>query len=256
VSGGRSGAILDTFYGGPVGPLAIVDTMFGQSVPGGRVRWCVVNCLAVLCSLLSFSPYVQMPITIYDPTEPMQPISDYNMTSGLGRTYRYYTGKTLYSFGFGLPFWGNFPQYFDFALSASNVSPCDSINVSATVSVASLPGAQTGGDEVVQVYVNTPQGVGFDVPLHSLQGFARITLGPGHTSQSVSFTLDAWSMSVTDGNGDRVILPGTYNVWIGSGQPSDPRVPAPLFGSFTVTGSSPVVVSDQCTDLARRCYAC
>ncbi len=55
----RVGAILDTFYGGPLGPQAIVETLFGDVVPGGR-----------------------MPITVYDPSEPMEDMTNYDMTAG------------------------------------------------------------------------------------------------------------------------------------------------------------------------------
>ena len=57
--GARISAIIDAFYGGVSGPQAIADIIFGAVVPSGR-----------------------MPITIYDPTEPMQPLSDYDMTAG------------------------------------------------------------------------------------------------------------------------------------------------------------------------------
>lgn len=36
-----------------------------------------------------------MPITIYDPSEPMEDLGNYDMTAGLGRTYRCYFRKRL-----------------------------------------------------------------------------------------------------------------------------------------------------------------
>ena len=196
-----------------------------------------------------------MPVTIYDPSEPIKSLGDYNMTDGLGRTYRYYTGKTLFAFGFGLPFWGEFPTYSNFQLSAQSIAPCGSVTVSVTVST---PGNGVVGDEVVQCYVAAPPAPGgaYPVPLHALEGFKRVTLGPSTPTATVSFTLDAWSMSVTNANGDRVVNPGKYSVWIGSGQPSDTNVPAPLSATFIMTGSSTVVVSSGCSDLPRPCYAC
>ena len=75
------------------------------------VEQCCLSCYRLIRLQLfqvfgAFVPGGRMPITIYDPSEPMQPMTDYDMTSGLGRTYRYYTGKTVYPFGAGLSFWG------------------------------------------------------------------------------------------------------------------------------------------------------
>jgi beta-glucosidase len=198
---------------------------------------------------------VQMPITIYDPNEPMQSLGDYNMTDGLGRTYRYYTGKTLYAFGFGLPFWGEFPEYSNMQLSSQSIVPCGSVTVTVTVTA---PGNGVVGDEVVQCYVAAPPAPdnAYPVPIHAMQGFSRVTLGPSAPTTTVSFSLDAWSMSVTNADGDRVVNPGKYVIWVGSGQPTDANVPAPLAMTFVVTGSSTVVVASGCPDLPRRCYAC
>lgn len=62
---------------------------------------------------------------------------------------RYYTGKTLYSFGFGLPFWGSFPTYSALSLSSSSIAPCDMITV--TVTVTAPAGLSVTGDDVAQV---------------------------------------------------------------------------------------------------------
>ena len=98
----------------------------------------------------------------------------------------------------------------------------------------------------------------------------------------VSFQLDAFSLSVTDNNGDRVVLPGlhgwmyagclmvtvavlliagTYTVWVGGHQPVNVNNASLadstglLEATFTVTGSEGVLVS-SCPSLLRKCYAC
>jgi beta-glucosidase len=72
------------------------------------------------------------------------------------------------------------------------------------------------GDEVVQLYL-THAGIPA-APLRSLGGFQRVNLGP-RQSKTVSFTLSGRDLSIVDEAGQRKVVPGTVQVWIGGGQP-------------------------------------
>ena len=74
-------AILEAFMPGVHGAQAIAETVYGHNNPGGK-----------------------LPVTIY-PASYVDEVDflDMSMTAGPGRSYRYYTGKPLYPFGFVLP---------------------------------------------------------------------------------------------------------------------------------------------------------
>jgi beta-glucosidase len=93
-----------------------------------------------------------------------------------GRTYRYFQGDPLYTFGFGLSY-----SKFEYSgLSATRASK--GAEISVTVKNASA----REGDEVVQLYVGG--GPGEEAPIRSLRGFQRVHLRAGESRQ-VSFTL-------------------------------------------------------------------
>ena len=103
------------------------------------------------------------------------------------------------------------PQY----TSAPRITATDTITVSVDVTnTGSKP-----SDEVVQLYL-THAGVP-GAPRRTLQGFQRIHLAPGE-SKPVAFPLRDRALSVVDAQGQRKIVPGKVDVWIGGGQP-DPR---------------------------------
>jgi beta-glucosidase len=129
------------------------------------------------------------------------------------RTYRYFQGTPLFPFGYGL-------SYTTFAYSRLNVGrrhiTGDSVHVTADVKNTGA----LAGDEVVQVYVSNKT-ASVPVPLRSLSGFRRVHLAPGEQAV-VEFTLAPDAFSVIDANNERVILPGTFEISVGGGQPNGP----------------------------------
>lgn len=71
-------AILQAWYPGESGGLAVAETLYGINNPAGR-----------------------LPVTFYKSNSQLPDFEDYNMT---GRTYRYMTEKPLYAFGHGLSY--------------------------------------------------------------------------------------------------------------------------------------------------------
>ena len=72
----HANAILETWYSGEEGGAAIAATLSGRNDPGGR-----------------------LPVTFYRMSDQLPSFEDYSMK---GRTYRYFTGKPLWPFGYGL----------------------------------------------------------------------------------------------------------------------------------------------------------
>jgi len=194
----QADAILDAWYPGEQGGTAIAQVLTGDYNPAGR-----------------------LPVTFYRATRDLPPYVSYDMQ---GRTYRYFTGKPLYPFGYGLSY--TTFAYADPALSTTGLKAGTPLYVGTRV-------RNTGtraGDEVVEVYLDAS-----DVPLaprHALVAFQRVHLEPGE-GRRVEFELSPRQLSTVDAAGHRAVVAGRYRVIIGGGQPGD----APGVGaSFTITG--------------------
>ena len=74
----HANAILEAWYPGEFGGKAIARTLTGENNPAGR-----------------------LPVTFYSSLSELPAFTDYSMQN---RTYRYFTGTPLYSFGYGLSY--------------------------------------------------------------------------------------------------------------------------------------------------------
>ena len=119
-----------------------------------------------------------------------------------GRTYRYFSDKPLYSFGFGL-------SYTSFSYSGiklpSNVKAGDPVNVEAEVKNT----GSAAGDEVVELYLTQPKAS--ETPIRVLAAFTRVHLAPGKSAH-IGLTIDPRSIAQVDSDGNRGIVPGEYSV--------------------------------------------
>jgi beta-glucosidase len=173
-------AIVEAWYPGQEGGTAVAGLIAGDFNPAGR-----------------------LPVTFYKSVDQLPAFEDYSMSK---RTYRYFNGEPLYPFGYGLSF-----TRFEYANPRASVS---GNQVSLSVEVKNA--GDRDGDEVVQVYLTQPGAPG--APLRALKGFQRIELKRGE-QKTVQFTLRDRDVSIVDPAGQRRIVPGTVQVWIGGGQP-------------------------------------
>ncbi len=165
----HANALLAAWYGGEELGTAIAETLAGVNNPAGR-----------------------LPVTFYKSVDQLPSFADYAMK---GRTYRYFKGDPLYSFGFGLSY-----SHFEYSgLRAKRTST--GAEIQATVKNTSA----LNGDEVVQLYV--AGGAGEESPIRSLRGFKRIHLRAGERRR-VSFTLGSSDLSKS-----------TVEISVGGGQP-------------------------------------
>ena len=198
----NAAAVLEAWYPGVDGGAAVARTLAGLSNPAGR-----------------------LPVTFYASLDGLPAFTDYSLK---GRTYRYFTGKPLWGFGYGLSY-SKF-TYGPVKLSASTLKAGDPIVASVTVTNEGT----MSGDEVVEAYLKTPQEGG---PIHSLVGFDRVTVGPGG-SKEVTLKIDPRSLSSVDDQGNRSILAGKYTLTLGGAQPEETA--AKSEAGFTVTGTAPL----------------
>jgi beta-glucosidase len=177
-------AILEAWYPGEEGGTAVAEALAGDFSPAGR-----------------------LPVTFYKSVEQLPPFDDYSMAN---RTYRYFDGKPLYPFGYGLSY--TTFRYTNPRVDRTTVAAGEAVTVSVDVANS----GKMAGDEVVELYL-THEGVA-GAPRRELHGFVRIHLDPAQ-SQTVRFNLNDRDLSVVDEAGRRQIVPGTVQVWIGGGQP-------------------------------------
>jgi beta-glucosidase len=139
-------AIIEAWYPGQAAGRAIADVLFGDYNPAGR-----------------------LPVTFYTSTRDLPPFEDYNITN---QTYRYFKGKPLYPFGYGL----SYSTYLYSQLTAARKAGTDSIQISVNLQ-------NTGnfdGDEVAQVYASTKNpNLHAGEPLRSLVSYKRLHLKAG-----------------------------------------------------------------------------
>jgi beta-glucosidase len=195
-----AGAILEAWYPGEEGGTAIAETLAGDNNPAGR-----------------------LPLTFYSSLDQLPPFEDYSMGD---RTYRYFTGKPSYGFGYGLSY-SRF-GYSNLRLPGQPVDAGDPVTVDVDVKNLS----ERGGDEVVELYLKQPKAL--LTPLRTLGGFARVHIEPGQTTH-VTLQLTPRTLGQVDEKGERVILPGTYEVAVGGTQPGETS--GGVTGTFSVNGS-------------------
>ena len=200
-------AIVNVGYPGEEGGNAFADVVFGDYNPAGR-----------------------LPITYYESLRDLPPFEDYNME---GRTYRYFEGKPLFPFGFGL-------SYTKFSYSELKLPKQINAGDSVKISVKVTNVGDVAGEEVVQLYItdtkaSTPR------PTRQLEGFERIHLNKG-ASKTIEFTLAPRQLSLINKQTKRMIESGKIDVFVGGEQPGfsgdiDSETTDVVKGSFFVKGN-------------------
>jgi beta-glucosidase len=179
-------AVLYTWHGGPMAGPAIVETLFGDSVPSGKLP-------------VTFPRAVgQIPI-YYDHLNTGRPASADD----------HYTSKYLdipvtpeYPFGYGL-------SYTTFTYSPTRVSANgDGLTVSAEVTNTGSRDA----DEVVQFYTHQ-KAASVARPVRELKGFRRIHLKAGEIA-TVTFTLSKEDLAFWNQQMKYVTEPGEFEARI------------------------------------------
>jgi beta-glucosidase len=195
-------AILEAWYPGQSGGQAIAETLGGANNPAGR-----------------------LPVTFYSGVAQLPPFEDYSMAN---RTYRYFKGKPLYSFGDGLSYTSF--TYSHLRLSSQNVHAGDPLTVEADLE-------NTGsiqGDEVAELYLAPPQTP--VSPALALAGFERLHLNPGET-RHIAFHLDPRMLSEVDAEGVRAVSPGRYRVYVGGSLPGGDAAQMVKSEEFSIVGA-------------------
>ena len=161
-------AILEAWYGGQEGGVAIANTISGDNNPAGR-----------------------LPVTFYSSTGQLPPFDSYSME---GRTYRFFTGKPLYPFGYGLSY-----STFEYSKLTAKEGSDGKLRISVHVRNTS----ENPGDEVVQLYTGNEKSAAW------LTGFRRVHFNAGESS------VVSWILDPADAHGNIITVAG--------GQPRDSK---------------------------------
>lgn len=178
----EAAAVLQAWYPGAMGGLAVARALFGEVNPQGK-----------------------LPVTFYHSDADLPSFTDYAMK---GRTYRYIETEPLYPFGYGLSY-TRF-TFNDAAVSAGTAGP-DGVDVSVTVRNE----GSRAGTETVEVYVKAERP---GTPNAQLKGLAKVSLQPGE-EQRVTVHLPLAALALCDEAGVSQVLPGDYTLWVGGSQP-------------------------------------
>lgn len=180
----KAGAIVNVWYPGEAGGVAVAGILFGDYSPAGR-----------------------LPIT-WPVFEGQLPLVYNHKPTGRGDDYLNLTGQPLFPFGFGLSYTSF--EYSDIRLSKSSIQKNDTALL--TLTVKNL--GKMAGDEVVQLYVRDEL-ASVARPVRELKAFRRIHLKVGER-KTVSFEITPEMLSMYDLEIRKVVEPGTFRLIIGA----------------------------------------
>ena len=172
-------AILQAWYPGQMGGLAITDILFGDYNPSGK-----------------------LPLTFYASTGQLPDFSDYSMKN---RTYRFFTGKPQWAFGYG-------QSYTTFKVGRVRVK-----GGKAIVKVTNT--GSRAGEEVVQLYVSKKRDK--QGPIRTLRAYKRVYVPAGKTVQVEIPLTEETFLWWSEKDQDMVPTHGRYVLQVGTS--SDPK---------------------------------
>ncbi|MDB5127682.1 glycoside hydrolase family 3 C-terminal domain-containing protein, partial [Mucilaginibacter sp.] len=176
-------AIVESWFLGDAGGLAIADVLLGKVNPSGK-----------------------LPMTF--PRSVGQVPFYYNHKPTSRHVYIDEDTSALYPFGHGL-------SYTTFQYSGLNInSKSIPLNGSINVSISIKNTGKVEGTEVVQLYLRDVI-ASVTTPVKSLKGFKRISLKPGE-SGTVQFKIDNKELMLWNRQMKQVVEPGEFKVMIGS----------------------------------------
>ncbi|WP_246241505.1 glycoside hydrolase family 3 C-terminal domain-containing protein [Draconibacterium mangrovi] len=183
-------AIVWTGYNGQAQGTAMARILFGDVNPGGKLN-----------------------VTWHKSLNDLPGFNDYTLRGdgSNGRTYWYFDKPVSYEFGYGLSY--TTFEYKRFSISKTRLTPHDKVTVNVDVKNTGA----VDGDEVVQVYVKTPDSPAeLERPIKRLKGFKRVTIPAGQTKR-VSIDIDCDDLWFWDADAGKITFDqGRYIFEIGA----------------------------------------
>jgi len=178
----KTNALIEGWYLGQEGGIAMADILFGDVNPGGHLPVTIARSVG------------QLPIF-------------YNYKPSAHRGYLFDTTEPLFPFGYGL-------SYTSFEIGAPRVSsPSMPANGQVTVSVDIRNTGARAGEDVVQLYIRDEVS-SVTRPVKELKGFQRVSLKPGE-QKTVTFTLGPQALGFWNEQMKRVVELGAFDIMSG-----------------------------------------
>jgi beta-glucosidase len=201
-------AIMEVWFPGVETGPAIVDTLFGDVAPSGKLTMSFPRAVGQEPLYYNQLP-TGRPIQHADPAHP-----GYVEMKYVSR-YLDVPNDALFPFGHGLTY-STF-AYSGVSLSTQSISSASLMHdkksqpVVATATVSNT--GKRRATEIVQCYVGI-RGASTEQPVRNLKGFTRVTLDPGQ-SQTVHFPLGFAELSFYNVKPQQVVEQAEYTVYIG-----------------------------------------
>ncbi|KAI0655354.1 glycoside hydrolase superfamily [Cubamyces menziesii] len=192
-------AVVQQFYPGELGGLALAEIIFGDVNPSGKLP-------------VSFPRSVGTTPVFYNylkgsrPIDPGQILDDGTLV--FGHQYVLNTPVPIWSFGHGLSY--TTFNYTDLALSKATVGPSEDFSVSVTVHNT----GSRDGKEVVQVYA-TDVVSSVVTPNQQLVGFQKVDI-PAGSSKRVTIPVNITELAVWTLDNKWVVEPGQFAIRVGT----------------------------------------
>jgi beta-glucosidase len=213
--------IIFTGYNGQAQGTAMAKILFGEVNPGGKTS-----------------------LTWYKSIDDLPEFNDYTLRGGAGkngRTYMYFSKDVSYEFGYGLSY--TTFEYSNYSIDKSRITPNDKVTVGVDVKNA----GNVDGDEVVQIYVKTPDSpASLERPIKRLKGFKRVTIPAGQTKR-VYIDIDCSDLWFWDTLNKKIMFDqGRYTFEIGaSSKDIKGRVEAIMEGAYLPVLKTVVIEGDK-----------
>jgi beta-glucosidase-like glycosyl hydrolase len=212
--------IIWTGYNGQAQGTAMAKILFGDVNPGGKLN-----------------------VTWHKSLNDLPDFNDYTLRGDgtNGRTYWYNSKDVSYEFGFGMSY--TTFDYSNFKISKNNITPNDKIMLSVDVKNTGA----VDGDEVVQVYVKTPDSpASLERPIKRLKGFKRVTIPAGQI-KTVNIDIDCEDLWFWDTEKSKITFDqGQYVFEFGaSSRDIKGQVKATMSGTYKPVLRTVVAESDK-----------
>ena len=184
-------AILETWFGGTMAGPAIVDTLFGEANPSGKLT-------------MSFPYNVgQIPIYYNAKSTGRPPVEKQKY----GSQYLDVPNAPLYPFGYGLSY--TTFEYGGISLNSKTLKAKETLSITTTVkNTGKYPGVET-----VQLYVRDLVG-SITRPVKELKGFQKVALAPGE-QKTITFKLTSDDLRFYNSDLKYAAEPGDFEVFCG-----------------------------------------